>query len=438
MSIELITLLLFGSIFFLFALGCPISFSLILVSTIFGVLLWGPSHLYMIASSLFGATTSQILIAIPLFILMGNVLATTGIARELFIALYYWSGPLRGGLAVGTEIICAVFAAMCGTSTAATITMGTIALPSMREHGYDKNLAIGCVASGGLLGILIPPSVIAIIYASVSGVSLGKLYLGIFIPGFLLAFLYIVYIAVRAYLQPGWAPSLPKDERPSWGEKFRSLKGVILPVVIVCAVLGGIYTGVFTPTEAAGVGALCVILASALTRTLTWENFREALWKTLRLTSMVLWLIMGVTVFTNVYNALGAPDIIKHMVEILPVSGFGVIVLMQFSIFILGMIMDDVALILLCTPIYLPIVVSLGFDPLWFGVLFMVNMQLAWLTPPYGFNLFYMRAITPPEITMGDIYRSVIPFIGMQMVCLILVMIFPPIATWLPAVFIGG
>jgi tripartite ATP-independent transporter DctM subunit len=438
MSIELITLLLFGSVFFLFAIGCPISFALIIVGIVFGVSLWGPAHLYMVASSLYGATTSQILVAIPLFILMGNVLANTGIAAKLFKALYFWSGPIRGGLAMGTEAICAIFAAMCGTSTAATITMGTIALPEMLKRKYDKNLAVGSVGSGGLLGILIPPSVIAIIYASVSGVSVGRLYFGMFIPGFLLAFLYVLYIGVRAYLQTEWAPSISKEQRPSWKEKFVALKGVVLPVLIVVAVLGGIYSGIITPTEAAGVGAICVFIAAAIDRSLNWQSLKQSLLATLRLTSMVVWLIMGVTVFTNVYNALGAPDLINRVISMLPGGGFGVIILMQLSIFFLGMIMDDVAIILLCTPMYLPIVTSLGFDPLWFGILFMVNMQCAWLTPPYGFNLFYIRAITPPEISMGDIYRSVLPFICLQILCLLLVMFFPPIATWLPSVVIGG
>ena len=438
MSIGLITILLFGSLFFLLTIGCPVSFAMIIVSLIFGTLLWGPSHLYMVASSLFGATASQILLAIPLFILMGNILAHTGIARDMFKALYYWSGPLRGGLAMGTIGICAVFAAMCGSSAAATITMGTIALPSMREHGYDKTLAVGSIGSGGLLGFLIPPSVLAIIYASTAGVSVGKLYLGIFIPGFLLAFLYILYIGIRAFLQPKWAPSIPREERPSLWEKFKSLRGVFLPALIVIAVLGGIYSGVTTPTEAAGVGALCVFISAVITRSLSWQNLKQALWMTLRLTSMVVWIIMAVTIFTNVYNALGAPTIINHIVTLLPVGGFGVILIMQLSIFLLGMIMDDIAIILLCTPIYLPIVTSLGFDPLWFGVLFMVNMQCAWLTPPYGFNLFYMRAITPSEITMGDIYRSVIPFIGLQVILLVLVMFFPQIALWLPAFVISG
>jgi len=438
MSIELVTILLFGSVFFLFAIGCPISFALIIVGIVFGVSLWGPAHLYMVASSLYGATTSQILVAIPLFILMGNVLANTGIAAKLFKALYFWSGPIRGGLAMGTEAICAIFAAMCGTSTAATITMGTIALPEMLKRKYDKNLAVGSVGSGGLLGILIPPSVIAIIYASVSGVSVGRLYFGMFIPGFLLAFLYVLYIGVRAYLQTEWAPSISKEQRPSWKEKFVALKGVILPVLIVIAVLGGIYSGIITPTEAAGVGAICVFIAAAIDRSLSWQSLKQSLLATLRLTSMVVWLIMGVTVFTNVYNALGAPDLINRVISMLPGGGFGVIVLMQLSIFFLGMIMDDVAIILLCTPMYLPIVTSLGFDPLWFGILFMVNMQCAWLTPPYGFNLFYIRAITPPEISMGDIYRSVLPFICLQILCLLLVMFFPPLATWLPSVVIGG
>lgn len=436
MNIGLITLLLFGSLFALLAIGCPISFAAIIVGVVFTIFLWGPSHLYAVASSLYGAATPQLLIAIPLFILLGNVLAYTGVARKMFNTLYYWSGPLRGALAMGTEVICAVFASMSATSTAATITMGTIALPAMREHSYDKNLAIGSVASGGLLGHLIPPSGLAIIFASTSGLSIGKLYFAMFIPGFLLAFLYILYIGIRAHLQPKWAPAIPKEERPSWGDKFKSLKNVILPILIVLAVLGGIYSGIVTPTEAAGLGVICVFIAAAIDRSLSWQNTKQALMATLRLTSMVVWIIMGITLFTNVYNALGAPEMMNNIVAMLPVGGLGIIIVMQLSIFLLGMIMDDVAMILLMTPIYMPVVISLGFDPLWFGVLFMVNMQIAWLTPPYGFNLFYMRAITPPDITMGDIYRSVIPFIGIQMICLILVMAFPPIATWLPSIVI--
>ena len=436
-GIEQITLLLFAFFFFLFAIRMPISFALMAVGLVFGIWLWGPSHLYAVASSLYGATTSQVLIAVPLFILMGNVLAFTGIASKLFRALYYWAGPIRGGMAMGVEVIGAMFAAMCGTSSAGTITMGTIALPAMFERKYNKHLAIGTVASAGILGILIPPSIIAVIYASVAGVSVGKLYLGMFLPGLLLAMLYIIYIGARSYLQPNLAPAIPKAERPAWSVKLGLLKDVVMPVLIVVAVLGGIYTGTITPTEAAGVGAFCVFIAAAIDRSLTWNNTRQALWTTLRLTSMVVWLIIAVTYFTSVYNALGAPQLINEFVANLPFTGFGVVILTQISIFILGCIMDDVAIILLCTPLYLPIITSLGFDPLWFGVLFLVNMQCAWLTPPYGFNLFYMRAVAPSEIPMTDIWRSVIPFIVMQVVVLAIVMVFPPAATWLPTTFIG-
>ena len=438
MSIELITLLLFASLFALFSIGFPISFSLITVGTVFGILLWGHSHLYMLASALYGATTSQTLMAIPLFILMGNFLVYTGMAEKLFKALYYWAGPVRGALAMGTIGISAIFAAMCGSSGATTVTVGTIALPEMLKRSYDKKLALGSVASGGLLGFLIPPSVIAIIYASVSGVSLGKLYLGMFFPGFLLAFLYVLYIGVSSFLKPELAPPISMGEGPSWAEKFAALKGLILPLLIVLAVLGGIYSGIITPTEAAGVGAFCVFLVALVGRSLSFSKMLQSLLSTLRLTGMIVWILMSVTVFTNVYNALGAPELIDRAIKLLPVGGLGVIVLMQLSVFLLGMIMDDIALLVLVTPMYLPIVISLGFDPLWFGVLFMVNMQIAYLTPPYGFNLFIMKGITPSEITMMHIYLSVIPFIGLQMVCFLIVMLVPPVATWLPSLLIGS
>ncbi len=438
MGIEIITLLLFTSLFILFAIGFPISFALISVGLIFGIVLWGPSHLYMVASSLYGATTAQTLMAIPLFILMGNLLVYTGMAERLYKALYYWAGPLRGALAIGTIGISAIFAAMCGSSGATTVTVGNIAIPEMLKRSYEKRLVLGSVAAGGLLGFLIPPSVIAIIYASVSGVSLGKLYLGMFIPGFLLAFLYILYIGIRANISPDLAPAIPKEERPTWAEKLSSLRELILPILIVAAVLGGIYSGIVTPTEAAGVGAFCVFLVALISRNRSWRNFRQALLATLRLTGMIVWILMAVTIFTNVYNALGAPELINRAITLLPVGGFGVIILMQLSVFLLGMIMDDIALLVLVTPMYLPIVTSLGFDPLWFGVLFMVNMQIAYMTPPYGFNLFIMKGITPPEITMGDIYLAAFPFIYLQIICFLIVMIFPPFATWLPTLVIGG
>lgn len=433
MSIELVTLLLFVSVLFLFVLGLPIAFALGSVAMIFTILLWGPSHVYIAATSAFGQSRSLTLMAIPLFILMGNVLERSGVARDLFDCLYKWSGGLRGSLAMGTVVICTLFAAMCGVSGAATVTMATIALPSMFEHGYDKHIAIGSVAAGGLLGLIIPPSVLMILYSAAAGESVGKMYLGGVFPGLILATLYIIYIGIRSALQPDLCPAIPRDETPTWREKFIALRGVILPLVLITMILGGIYTGIVTPTEAAAVGATGAFICAAIYRTLNWQVVKEALLRTLRISSMVMWIIIAVSCFSNVYCALGASELGVKMASVIPGGAWGVIIAMQLSLFFLGMIMDDFAIILIFTPIYVPIVKLLGFDPLWFGILFMINMQLAWLTPPYGFNLFYMKGAVPKGITMGDIYRSVLPFIGLQMLCLIMVMIFPPIATWLPS-----
>ena len=431
------TIFLLCCVFILFAAGLPITFCLGGAATLFALLFFSPPQWYSIVTSMYGATTNQILIAIPLFILMGSVLVYTGIAEDLYHALYMWAGPVRGALAMGTEAIGAAFGAMCGTSEATTLTIGAIAMPEMLKRGYDKHLAVGSVTTGGLLGILIPPTVLGIIYCVVSGVSVGMLYFGLFFPGFLLAGLYILYIGIRCYFQPHLAPAIPKEERASWREKFISLRGVVLPVLILLAVLGGIYSGMVTPTEAAAAGAISVFIAAIIKRGLTWKTFKDSCFNAFKLASMVIWIIMAITVFSNVYHASGAATIIKELALGLPISGFGVIILMQLSIFFLGMVMDDVVVMMVVTPIYLPIVTSLGFDPLWFGVLFLVNVNIAWLTPPYGFNLFLVRAITPSWITMMDIYRSVLPFIALQLVCLFLVMFFPPIALWLPSVIIA-
>ena len=434
MSIGLVTILLFACLFTLLLLGMEISFALLITGITFTLALWGPKHLFVLASSMQGSLSTEVYIAIPLFILMGNILAHTGIADELFQALYVWTARLRGGLAMGTVGSGTILAAMCGSSEAGTLTVGLMALPAMLKRGYDERLAIGSIAAGGLLGFLIPPSVIAIVYAGIAGVSLGKLYFASFIPGLLLAGLYILYIGIRSFLQPELCPSIPRENAPSWKEKFIALRKVILPLCIIFLVLGGIYGGVTTPTEAAGVGAASAFIVALFKRRLTFKATRGALLDTFKLMGMIGWIIACVTVFSNVYNALGAPKIVGGMLQYFPAGGFGVIVFMQLSIFLLGTFMDDFALLFLTMPIYVPIIKNLGFDPIWFGVLILINMQCALLTPPYGFNLFYMRAITPPHISTFTIYRGVVPFIGLQLLCLILIMIFPEIATWLPEV----
>lgn len=433
MDITTVTLLLFGSMFAALATGIPVAFALGGIGLIYTYFLWGPSALNVIAYAAFDNWSASILLAAPLFLLMGTVLQESGIADAIYEMFYRWMGGLRGGLAIGTVVICTIFAAIMGISGASTITMGLIALPSMLRRGYNKEIVIGSIAAGGVLGILIPPSVIMIIYAMISRESVGDMFAGGIMPGLLLALLYILYIAIRAFFQPHLGPALPKQERASRREKIASLKGVVLPILLILIVLGSIYSGVCTPTEAAAVGALGALVSAAIHRRLSWEVVRKASTYTFMLTGMVMWILLGASIFNSLYRAVGAQELVMGLVARLDMSPWGVLILMQLSLFVLGMLMDDFAIVMLCVPIYVPIVKSLGFNSLWFAMLFMVNMQMAYLTPPYGFNLFYMKSIVPEGVTMADIYRSVLPFIALQFTGLVLLMLFPGIALWLPS-----
>jgi tripartite ATP-independent transporter DctM subunit len=433
MDISTITLLLFGSMFLVLATGIPVSFALGGIGLIYTYFLWGPSALNVIAYAAFDNWSASILLAAPLFLLMGTILQESGLADSIFEMFYRWMGGLRGGLAIGTVVICTIFAAIMGISGASTITMGLIALPSMFKRGYNKDIAIGCIAAGGVLGILIPPSVIMIIYAMISRESVGDMFASGVVPGLLLATLYILYIGIRSYFQPHLGPALPEAERASLGEKVASLKSVVLPIILIVLVLGSIYTGVCTPTEAAAIGAIGALVSAAIHRRLSWPVVRKASTYTFMLTGMVMWILLGASVFNSLYRAVGAQDLVMRFVSDMNLSPWGVLLLIQLSLFILGMLMDDFAIVMLCVPIYVPIVKALGFNTLWFAMLFMVNMQMAYLTPPYGFNLFYIKSIVPDGITMGDIYRSVVPFICLQFLGLVLVMVFPQLALWLPA-----
>lgn len=431
MEAWLLTLLMFGLMLVGLAIGIPIAFALSGTAIIFTMALWGPQGLISVPSFIFSEGSSWVLLAVPLFVLMANLLEVSGLAEEMYDAMYRWFGGMPGGLASGTVVICAIFAAMAGTSGVATVTMGLIALPSMLKYGYDKKLAVGTIAAGGALGILIPPSVPAVIYASITGVSVGGLFAGGMVPGLLLSAIFIIYITVRSIIQPKLAPRI--EVKFSWGERLLALKNVISPLVLVIIVLGSIYTGVCTPTEAAGLGAFGSMVVCAMHRKLTWGNVQKAAWRTLNLTTMVIWIIFGAACFVSIYTVSGASEVIIKAAMSLPVPPLVVIFIMQFVWFILGMIMDPAGMCMITVPVFLPIVEALGFDPLWFGVLFIVNSEMAYLTPPFGFNLFYMRAVSPPEITTLDIYRSMTPFIGLQALLLVIIIFVPDVVLWLPS-----
>jgi tripartite ATP-independent transporter DctM subunit len=437
MGVGITTLILFAALVVLLVTGLPLAFVLGSIAVIFTYFLWGPYALAALPSNTLGVMQNFILSAIPLFIFMGLMLQKSGLAGELYTTVHKWAGGIRGGLAMGTVIICMLFAAMTGTSGGATVSMGVLALPSMLERKYDKSIAIGAIAAGGALGILIPPSVLMIVYALFANESVGALFAAGVFPGLLMGGVFILYIAIKCFIRKDIGPSIPVDERPSWREKFISLRYVILPVALIFIVLGTIFFGVATPTEAAAIGALGSIICAFISRSISWTIFKESSYETLRLSCMVVWIIIGGTCFASLYTAIGAVDFIKELINALPVSKYVILIGIQMSFFLLGMLMDPGAIIMICTPVFVPLIKSLGFDPVWFGILFIMNMEMGYLTPPFGFNLFYMKAIVPPDVSMTDIYKAITPFVLLQALCLVIIIVFPQIALWLPKLIIN-
>jgi len=434
-SIEILTVLFFGSLLFFLLLGLPLAFVLGGVSVIFLYFTWGFDSFYMVASQIWGTMGSFTLVAIPLFVFMAMVLERTGVAKDLYRMMHLWFGGLRGGLAIGTLVICAVFAAMVGISGAAVVAMGTIALPSMLERGYDRKMALGVINTGGGWGILIPPSILMILYALITGVSVGQMFAAGIMPGVLLMVMTVTYILVRSTLQPHLAPALPPEERGTWPEKLRALRAVLLPIGVVIMVLGSIIGGITTPTEAAAMGVLGSLISAAVYRQLKWSILQEAAIRTFKLTGMIMWILFAAHAFSAAYQSMGAQELIEGMMQHIPGGPWGIIIAMMMIIFFLAMVLDPVGIMLITLPVFMPIVKSLGFDPIWFGILFVINMEIGYKTPPFGFNLFYLKGVVPPGITMKDIYTSVVPFVIIEILAISIIMVFPKIATWLPGVF---
>jgi tripartite ATP-independent transporter DctM subunit len=430
----LMTVIVFGVLLVGIALALPIAFVLAGIGVVFTYILWGPSGVVMVTTTLRGSGMDFILLAVPLFILMANFLEASDLASDLYDAMYIWIGGLPGGLASGTVVICAIFAAMAGISGVATVTMGLIAVPSMLRLGYDKKLAVGTVAAGGALGILIPPSIPLVIYGSITETSVGALFMGAMIPGILLAILFIIYVTVRSIFQPSLAPAVKM--KSTLREKLKALKSVIYPFSLIIIVLGTIYSGICTPTEAAAVGALGAMVCAALRKKLTLKVINTALWKTFTMTVMVIWIVFGASCFSSVYTLGGASEFMISLVQGWNISPIAMVWLMMVIWLMLGCLLDPMGMLLITIPVFVPIIKSLGLDPVWFGVLFVINCEMAYITPPFGFNLFYMKAIVPKSVTMGDIYRSIIPFVFVQFFLLALCIYFPKLVLWLPSVMV--
>ncbi len=429
MSTELVTLLLFGGLIVLLGLGVPVFLALGSISVILTFVLWGSNGLFTVATTTYGQITSTTLITIPLFLLMGNFLVHSGISDRLFQALSYWLSGLRGGLAVVSVGVC-VALAMCSGFGPGLITMGLIAVPAMLKRNYNKSLALGSVMAGGVLGDIIPPSIIMIVFAYIARLSIGRLFFGGVIPGLICAGLYTLYILIRSYLQPELAPQVA--EKVTWKMRWESLKEVIVPALLVVMVLGAIFFGIATPTEAAAVGALGALATCFIYRRFNWNVLITSCRETIKVSGMALWILIAATLFGVFYTSAGAQSMVMEIVQELPVNRWIILIGMQIILLIFGMFMDDYAIITICAPIFVPIATSMGFDPIWFGIVFILNMQVAYLTPPFGWALILMKGVAPPEVTTADIWRSVPPFVGMQLLVLVLVMLFPPVALWLP------
>ncbi|MBM1688666.1 TRAP transporter large permease [Sulfitobacter geojensis] len=437
MSVEILTVLFFGSLLVFLMLGTPLAFVLGGVSVVFLYFEMGPIGFYLLASKMWETMQSPTLMAIPLFVYMAILLEKSGVANDLYDMMHQWWGGLRGGLAIGTVLICVIFAAMSGISGAAVVTMGTIALPKMLERGYDKKLALGAINAGGGWGILIPPSILMVLYALLTEVSVGRLFAAGVGPGLTLFVLVSIYIGGRCWLQPELGPALPIEERASWGEKFRSLKAVILPIMIVTIVLGAIFGGFATPTEAAAIGVFGAMVATGINGQLSRTVIHSAAIDTLKLTALVMWILFAAHAFSTAYTALGAQSLISNIMTVIPGGRWGALFFMLMVLFFLGMVLDPVGIMLITLPVFLPVVRDAGFDPIWFGILFIIMMEVGYMTPPFGFNLFYLKGVAPPDVTMGDIYASVFPYVVVTLIGVILIILFPAIALFLPQYFYG-
>jgi len=436
-SIELITILLFGSMLALLVTGLPIAWILGGITVIFALTLWGTGTTSMAFFGVEAVMGYGVLVCVPMFIFMGMVLSQCGLVDKFYDSMLNWFGFLPGSLSVVTVGVSAVMAAMVGSVEPATLTMGTISLPVMLRKGYNKNIAIGCIQAGAALGFLIPPSVIAVLYAIIAKQSIGQLFAGGLIPGIMLAVMFITYIIIRCSFQRHLAPIVPREDRANWRKKIVSLQAVILQTAVVFLVLGSILAGIATPVEAASWGVVGSLVAGAITRRLNWKVISNAASMTIRLTCIASWIFMAALSFGKVYQALGAPELIQGSLEATALGPIGILVIMQLSYFVMGMILDDTAILFICLPLYIPIARALGFDLVWFGVLYLVNMQMAYLTPPFGYCLFLMKSVVPKDISMGDIYKSVWPFVTIQGLGVILCIAFPQIVLWVPHILFG-
>ncbi|MFZ7326483.1 TRAP transporter large permease [Comamonas jiangduensis] len=437
MSSNMILILMFGGLTLFMLTGLPIAFVLGGLSLIFTVTLWNPGAVIVLVLQIYDTMKSEALLAIPLFILMACILQRSGVIEELYRAMEIWFGRVRGGLAIGTVIICVIMAAMTGVVGAAVTAMGILALPEMLRRGYKPELALGTICASGTLGILIPPSVLTIVYAVTAQVSIGQMLIAGIVPGIVLALLYISYIVVVSWLKPEWVPLDTSQPRASFREKLVALKSLAFPSLLIVMILGSIFFGIATPTESAAVGVAGAIVPAVLRRRLNFDLLRSAGVDALKATSMILWITLGAKAYVAIFTGLGGADTLLHFIQNLEVNRWVVLAMMMLLLVFLGTVLDELGIILLTVPVFLPIVRMLGFDEIWFGVLYAITIQMGYISPPFGYTLFYIKGTLPPHITMGAVYKGILPFFLLQFVGLLLCALLPDLVTFLPRMMSG-
>lgn len=442
MSPDFIAVMMFVLLLFAVFLGHPLATTLGGLGLLFGYIGYGGDISginFIIASKTYGLMENYVLVAIPLFIMMAQFLDKSGVADELFDAMYIVFGPVRGGLALATTIVATLFAATTGIVGASVVSMGLLAAPSMVKKGYDKKLVAGTVIAGGTLGILIPPSIMLVVMGGLVGISVGKLFLAAFIPGFLLSGLYLIYIFVYSLIKPEVGPPLPKEERVhSLKYKIKLTAKSMLPTLfLIFAVLGTIAFGIATPTEAAGLGCLGAMILAAVNKRFNFKLMVDAGAATIKITCMVMLIFVGANLYTSVFMGLGGGETFTKIIFSISENRWVILAVMMMILFVLGMFVDWLGILLLAMPIFLPIVDKLGFDQLWFTMLVAVNLQMSFLTPPFGYSLFYYRGIAPAGTDLKDIYKGIIPFVILQLIGLIICIIFPSLITYLPNLIMG-
>lgn len=425
------SLVMFGVLVALLLLGYPVAFTLGAVSMLFGTVFLGIHFFDLLPMRIWGVMTNFTLLAVPLFVFMGVMLEKSGLAERLLETMGLLFGRLRGGLAISIVAVGALLAATTGVVGATVVTMGVIALPSLLKHGYRTELATGTIAASGTLGQLIPPSIILILLGDVMGIPVGRLFMGAVVPGLLLISMFIGYIALTAWRHPAYAPVVRRDVLEG-GLGARVLKSLLPPVFLVSAVLGSIFFGVASPTESAAVGALGALILAASQRRLTLANLQDAMRQTTRLTSMVFLILIGATAFGLVFRGMGGADLVHQIMTGLPGGKWTFIAVSMTLIFVLGFFLDFLEISFIVVPILAPIASHFGIDPLWYGILIAVNLQTSFLTPPFGFSLFYLKAAAPPQVRIDHIYRGIAPFVALQALGLALVAAFPRIVLWFP------